>query len=85
MASCRRLDGLNCPFSFLSMRIAQNRSASEEKEMGRIKLAMAWATAGLLAFLIGETLNKSSAAGEQIFCPHAAVFKVGNTQSIPPL
>ena len=49
--------------------------------MGRIKLAMAWATAGLLTFLIGETLNKSSAAGEQIFCPHAAVSKVGNTYS----
>ena len=53
--------------------------------MGRIKLAMAWATAGLLTFLIGETLNKSSAAGEQIFCPHAAVSKEGNIQSIPPL
>ena len=32
-----------------------------------------------------ETLNKSSAAGKRIFCSHAAVSKVGNTQSIPPL
>ena len=32
-----------------------------------------------------ETLNKSSAAGQRIFCFHAAVLKVGNTQSIPSL
>ena len=40
---------------------------------------------GRLFPFIRETLNKSSAAGQRIFCPHAALRKVGNTQSIPPL
>ena len=40
---------------------------------------------GRLFSFIRETLNKSSAAGQRIFCPHAALRKVGNTQSIPPL
>ena len=31
-----------------------------------------------------ETLNKSSAAGQRIFCPIRAVLKMGNTYSIPP-
>ena len=37
------------------------------------------------ASVIKETLNKSSAAGQRIFCPHTAVQKAGNTYSIPPL
>ena len=33
---------------------------------------------------VREVLNKSSSAGQQIFCPIRAVLEMGNTYSIPP-
>ena len=37
-----------------------------------------------LLFIPRESLNKSSAAEQRIFCPIRTVWKTGNTSSIPP-